>query len=393
MIQITDRSECSGCTACANICAHKAISMEADSLGFKYPKVNIEQCVDCGLCDKICPFNDHYSTPENFNQPFAYGARLLDEEALSLSQSGGAFMAISDIVLSEGGIIYGCGLDSAFKAKHIRVSSTRERNTLQGSKYVQSDLSDIFLNIRKDLIEGHKVLFCGTPCQTAGLNAFIPKRLRSYLTLVDLVCHGVPGPSVWEEYLKYIEYKFNDRIERAIFRNKKKFNWRKAKETYYLAKTGEIDSFEFSNLFYQNIMLRESCFNCKFSNTRRPSDITIGDFWGCEKVNSQLADDGKGVSLIYVNTPKGQELFEKVKSQMFYFPTYIESTLQPNLRRPSRRPSARTQFEKEFEQYGFQYVLKKYGPESFRYRARYILFRLMHLPIGAFNRLKRLVTK
>ncbi|MBD5364385.1 MAG: 4Fe-4S binding protein [Bacteroides sp.] len=394
MIKIESPNQCSGCTACASICGHKAITMVPDAMGFKYPKVDPEKCIECGLCEKVCPFNDAYETPSNFPEPITMGSRLKDEVTLKYSQSGGAFVGLSDVVLNNQGIVYGCGIDSAFRAVHRRAISKEERDSLRGSKYVQSDLSDIFLQVRKDLLDGFKVLFSGTPCQTAGLNAFIPKKLRQNLILVDLVCHGVPGPAIWSSYLKYIEANYGGKVESVAFRNKKKFGWSRIHiETFTLRKKGEIDSEDFTNLFYQHLILRESCFNCPFTNLRRPSDITIGDLWGAEKVNAELANDKKGLSLVLINTPAGQDLFDQAQCRMESFPVAIKKVIQPNLRHPSKRPSARTQFEKEFEKYGFQYVLKKYGPESFRYRARYILFRLMHLPIGAFNRLKRLVTK
>ena len=357
MINIDSPSQCSGCTACASVCGHKAIEMVPDVLGFRYPHVDPDKCVDCGLCDRVCPFNDDYDTAGNFEEPIAIGARLKDEELLAMSQSGGAFVALSDVVLANGGVVYGVGFDDDLRAVHKRVTTRAERDALRGSKYVQSELNDTLISVRNDLISGHTVMFTGTPCQTAGVHAFIPPRLRANLILVDLVCHGVPSPAVWSEYLEWIESKHKDKISSAIFRNKKKFTWHRSKETYRFLHKPEIDMTSFSYLFYARVCQRESCFECKFCNMRRPSDLTIGDFWGVEKVNPQLASDEKGVSLILINSAKGDELFRKAEKKMTTFTSRIEDVLQPNLREPSERPMNRTAFETDFAGRGVYYVM------------------------------------
>ncbi len=292
MIDIKDKSDCCGCTACASVCKHNAISMQPDVMGFLYPVVDKSICVDCGLCEKVCVFNDHYDTSLNLPQPEAYAARHKKLEEVETSRSGAAFIAISDYILEKGGVVYGAGYTDHFRVVHKRASTKAERNEFKGSKYVQSDLGHVFRQVKKDLKDGLTVLFSGTPCQTAGLNSYIGKKLRDHLILVDIVCHGVPGPYLWRDYIAYLEKKHGDKICWVNFRDKQAFGWTAHKETFKFVKGGGKMSFTY--LFYQHIMFRSSCGKCHFTNTKRPSDITIADFWGWQKL-----------PLISIKTTKG----------------------------------------------------------------------------------------
>lgn len=232
MIKITDPKECCGCTACASICAHDAITMEPDALGFLYPKVDESKCVDCGLCDKVCQFKDNYDRSLNLEQPIAYAARHKDIDEVMKSRSGAAFVAISDYVLEQGGVVYGAGYKDHFRVAHKRAMTKEERDEFRGSKYVQSDLTGVFRQVKEDLKNGLTVLFSGTPCQTAGLNSYVGKKLRENLILVDIVCHGVPGPFLWRDYIAYLEKKQGDQIVTVNFRDKELFGWKAHKESY-----------------------------------------------------------------------------------------------------------------------------------------------------------------
>ena len=212
MINIINKEDCCGCTACVSICAHKAITMEPDTLGFLYPKVDVSKCTNCGLCEKVCAFNDNYDTSMNLETPYVYGARHKDIKEVETSRSGAAFIAISDWILSQGGVVYGVGYEEHFKVVHKRAVTKEQRNEFKGSKYVQSDLNDIFIQIKNDLRNGKMVLFSGTPCQTSGLNSYIGKKLRQNLYLVDIVCHGVPAPYIWRDYITYFERKYKRKI-------------------------------------------------------------------------------------------------------------------------------------------------------------------------------------
>lgn len=366
MINIVNKEDCCGCTACMSICGHDAITMEPDALGFLYPKVDMDKCVDCKLCERVCAFNDHYDTSLNLAKPDVYGARHKDPAQVASSRSGAAFIAISDWILRQGGVVYGVGYTDHFRVVHKRALTVEERDEFKGSKYVQSDLDHIFRQVKQDLREGRIVLFSGTPCQTSGLNSYIGKRLRENLYLVDIVCHGVPSPYIWRDYLAFLEKKIGKRITWVNFRDKQKYGWTAHHETFKFG--GGQDKMSFTFLFYKHIMFRKSCGKCHFTNTKRPSDITLADFWGWEKTNSEANKDDKGLSLILCNTEKGRKLFNAVKDEIDYFPAELENVLQPNMQRPSEIDPKRDQFEKDYSKHGFKYIYFKYGEEGWRYK-------------------------
>ncbi len=363
MIDIKDPSMCSGCTACASICPHDAISMRPDAMGFLYPQVDIEKCIECGACERVCAFNDHYDTSMNLPQPEVYGARHKDMHEVETSRSGAAFIAISDYILENGGVVYGAGYTDHFRVVHKRAVTRDERDEFKGSKYVQSDLRGVFRQVKKDLKDGLTVLFSGTPCQTAGLNSYIGKKLRENLFLVDIVCHGVPGPYMWRDYLAYLEKKQGSEICWVNFRDKQKFGWAAHKETFKFVNRGG-GKMSFTYLFYQHIMFRHSCGVCHYTNTKRPSDITLADFWHWQKTDSTINLDDKGLSLMLINTEKGKKLFEAARADLNVIPAKLEDCMQGNMKRPSPIHPKRMKFEEDYKKHGFEYVLKKYGRES-----------------------------
>lgn len=367
MIQITDKSQCCGCTACASICPHSAITMQPDVMGFLYPVVDKNKCTDCDLCEKVCAFHENYDKSLNLPVPEAYAARHKDIHEVETSRSGAAFIAISDWILKHGGVVYGAGYAEHFRVVHKRAVTKEERNEFKGSKYVQSDLGDVFRQVKQDLKDGRIVLFSGTPCQTSGLHSYIGKKLRENLYLVDIVCHGVPGPNLWQDFLSYLEKKQGDKICWVDFRDKQEFGWTAHRETFKFVKGGKMI---FTYLFYQHIMFRKSCEKCPFTNTHRPSDITLADFWGWEKVNPELNKDDKGLSLVLVNTEKGKRLFDAVKQDMNIASVKLEDCLQPNLCHPSEPHPKRDKFEQDYAKHGFVYVAKKYGDMGWRYKLK-----------------------
>lgn len=368
MIEIKNPADCCGCTACASICDHDAITMKPDALGFLYPVVDKEKCVDCGLCEKVCAFNDHYDTGQNLEKPLAYAARHKDMNEVETSRSGAAFIAISDYILENGGVVYGAGYTDHFRVVHKRATTKEERDEFKGSKYVQSDMTGVFRQVKKDLRDGLTVLFSGTPCQTSGLNSYVGKRLRENLFLVDIVCHGVPGPYMWRDYIAYLEKKQGAPIVWVNFRDKQRYGWAAHHETFKFKNGGGKMSFPF--LFYKHIMFRKSCGKCHFTNLHRPSDITIADFWGWEKTNLNFNADDKGCSLVLLNTEKGRKLFEAVKDGMNIFPANLDDCLQPNMMHPTEIHPKREQFEEEYLKRGFKYVYFKYGEEGWRHKVK-----------------------
>lgn len=367
MIQIKDKADCCGCTACASICPKDAITMEPDTLGFKYPKVDLSKCIDCGLCEKVCAFNDNYDKSRNLKEPEIYAARHKDIHEIETSRSGAAFIAISDYILENGGIVYGVGYKDHFRVAHKRATTKEERNEFKGSKYVQSDLDGIFRQVKEDLKQGNTVLFSGTPCQTAGLNSYIGKKFRENLVLVDIVCHGVPSPYIWRDYLTYIEEKYKNEVVKVDFRDKSRIGWSGHIESFIFNNGRKVESRIYTDLFYKHIMLRPSCSKCHFTNYIRPSDFTIADYWGWEKISKDFNDDNKGCSLLFINTIKGQILLNKISNNLFLLKSDKEKSVQPNLESPSVLDKRNTDFKIDFQRRGFKYVAKKYGNMGWRY--------------------------
>ena len=284
-----------------------------------------------------------------------FAVKHKDETTRANSRSGGIFTAISDQFLNDG-VVYGCVLDDKFNARHVRVEDNTGRDKMRGSKYIQSKIGDCFKQVKQDLDEGRKVLFSGTSCQVAGLHCFLQKDYTNLLC-IDIVCHGVPSPKVWHKYLDWISK--GKKVTEVDFRNKSDFGWAAHVETIKMD-DDKVDSEVFKNLFYGHNVLRPSCYECPYKSIHHPGDITIADYWGIDKAAPGF-NDNKGVSLVLVNTDKGQEYFEKAKNDVEWRETRIEDSMQPPLKAPFPRPNERDRFWKEFETKDFSYIAKKYG--------------------------------
>lgn len=360
MANIKEKKDCCGCGACANVCNHNAITMVPDVLGFLYPQVDAEKCIKCGLCEKVCSFDEDYTKDQNLATPQFWGVRHKNKDIVCNSRSGGAFVAISDWILSKGGVIYGVGLDEQFCAVHKRAQTKNERDEFCGSKYVQSNLTDCFKHIKEDLKNGLIVLFTGTPCQTSAIRKYLGEKLTEKLYLLDIICHGVPSPAIWKDNIRFIEHTHKSKVSSVNFRNKIKYGWNNHVETYTI--NGKIiSSWAFTDLFYKHLILRESCANCHFANLTRPSDITIGDFWGADKVCPHFNEDNLGVSLLICNTVKGIELFDDCKKNLSHSSISKNDCLQPNLISPTKFNQNYEKFVEDYTNKGYYYVYCKYG--------------------------------
>lgn len=373
-INIVNKFECCGCTACASICSKHAIDMFPDELGFKYPSVNEDICVDCGRCVDVCQFKKNYERIGLFSTPEIYGLRSNEDAELRKSQSGAAFFCISEEILKEGGIVYGA-VAKPFAVKHESARNVVERNRMRGSKYIQSDLGNIFIEIKKNLAKGETVLFTGTPCQVAGLKSFIGQKFSERLFTVDLLCHGVASPKIWQDYLKYLETKYKGKIEKVNFRNKK-FGWKVPRETY-LIKEKEISTTTFLDLYFSHNISRECCSVCPYTNYSRIGDLSLGDFWGWERTHSEL-NDNKGVSLFFINSEKGKNLFKKIRDKVIYVPTTKEECKQNVLMHPTQHGNDREIFISEYKKKGFTAVVKKYTQEGWKLRWKIKIARIIN---------------
>ncbi|WP_394871668.1 Coenzyme F420 hydrogenase/dehydrogenase, beta subunit C-terminal domain [Clostridium perfringens] len=321
IILFSSKNECCGCGACMNICPKAAITMKDDEYGFVYPEINNDICIQCELCKKVCAF-------QNVNQSNcvlkSYASAAVDKNIVLTSSSGGVFTSISEEFIKAGGIVYGCSMentDNGLFPKHIRVSNINELKKLQGSKYVQSDLGNCFIELKNDLLLGVKVMFSGTPCQVAALYSFLGNNKTDLLYTVDIVCHGVPSINFFRDYISNLNKKVKGQIINFRFRDKSN-GWRLQGAIDYIDNNGkkktklinsEVSSY--FKLFLESSTYRDSCYNCKYTNKYRPGDITLGDYWGIENVHPEYLtrnlgtlEQKNGISCVLVNTLKGSEL-------------------------------------------------------------------------------------
>lgn len=288
-----------------------------------------------------------------------YAVKHKDSTVRAASRSGGIFTAISDKILSEGGNVFGCILSDDFLAYHVKATSREQRDKMRGSKYIQSNMGDVFRDVKVELDSNRLVLFTGTSCQVDGLKSFLGKDYANLLC-VDIVCHGVPSPKVWLEYLKWQEKKNQKKIVSVNFRNKIDFGWAAHKETLFTKDGEKIDSEVWKNIFLSCNAHRPVCYNCQYKSIYHPSDITIGDYWGINKACPGF-NDNKGVSLVLLNTEKGKGYFEDVSVSLEYSMTDINNSLQPALQKPFPRPTTRDQFWNDIKVKDFDYIAKEYG--------------------------------
>lgn len=342
MIDVQDKKKCCACSACYSVCPVNAIKMIEDEKGFKYPKVDMGKCINCGLCEKVCPIINEKNIENN---PKAYACYNKDEYTRIQSTSGGIFTLLAKKIIQKGGVVFGASFGQEFNiVEHSYSENIKETAKFRGSKYLQSDMGDSYKKVKEFLMKERYVLFTGTPCQIEGLKNYLGKEYAK-LYLQDIVCHGVPSPKIWREYKNYrsnnsklTEMSFRSKKEEGWskyhismkFGNGKKYNTRHDKDTYIMA-------------FLSHLALRESCTDCRFKKKNRVSDITLGDFWGINGINTKMNDE-KGTSLVVINSLKGQELFDSIKDEIIYEEVNFENAIKEN---PSYIYSSKTNIKSE----------------------------------------------
>lgn len=307
-INVTDPEKCCGCGACLNICPKDAIKMVEDDAGFIYPKVDNNLCINCGLCNKVCVFNE--KNKGEYPELEVYAGVINDMEILKKSSSGGIFSALADAVFKKGGVVFGAAWESDFSLCHIIARNAEELEKLRGSKYVQSSVKTTFREAKKLLDVGITVCYSGTPCQISGLKSYLGKEYDNLLT-VDIICHGVPSVKMLKDDLNYVSDGKTENLKEVKFRDKS-YGWgtkgsisSSGKKIKYNAGTSPYYFY-----FLKGEIYRESCYNCRFPSEKRQGDITLGDYWGIKtELVSKLgkADPDLGVSCVLVNTEKGKK--------------------------------------------------------------------------------------
>ncbi len=339
MIVIHGKHECCGCSACVQKCPRHCITLDEDDEGFLYPKVDMTACIDCGLCEQVCPWLNRSGKLQPIE---VLAAKNRNEEERMDSSSGGVFIALAREVICRGGVVFGAVFDENWEVKHTYAETLEDVRPMMGSKYVQSRVGKSYRDAERFLKDGREVLFVGTPCQVAGLYGFLHKDYPNLLS-VDVLCHGVPSPGVWRRYLNETFYSARrvsagkdtvlscslspmPVIKGIEFRDKRMTGWKE----YSFVVCGK-DAFEadqntvllsakynenvFMRGFLADIYLRPSCYRCRCKNGMSHSDLTIADFWGVNLIMPDF-DDDKGVGLVLVNTGKGKAVFDGLNMEV-----------------------------------------------------------------------------
>lgn len=381
MIDIVEKSKCSGCHACYSACPQNCIQMESDKQGFLYPKVDKETCINCGLCNKVCPITNPKNKQKNIEDIQVYAAINNNEEIRLNSSSGGIFTLIANYVVENDGVVFGVGFDENFNAVHKMADSINRIEEFRGSKYVQSVVGETYKQVKTKLKEGRLVLYTGTPCQIGGLYAYLQKDYDNLITQ-DLICHGAPSPGVWGKYVEYRSTLAKASVRRISSRHKC-YGWKRYSVSFSFENDTEylcpFPRDPYMRLFLDNYCLRPSCYDCSFKGEIRNSDITLADFWGIQNILPEM-DDDKGTSLIFVNSNKGRKIFDAIKSNLNYKPTAIEGAVKYNSSMTcSVKPAKKQkQFWVDFNKNGFNKLEKKYCKPVKTSKIKKLLSKIKH---------------
>lgn len=349
---------CMGCTACVTSCPKQCIKMKNSIEGFLYPSVEQDNCINCGICEKVCPV---LSKVETHSKMKAFAMKNKKASERTKSASGGIFPIIAQLVVKKNGVVFGAAYNQEFEVRHIKVEKTKDIDRLQSAKYTQSMIENIFVEVEKALLENRWVVFSGTPCQCTGLKAYLKKEYDK-LIIVDLICHGVPSPKVWKAYVKWrCNQENNGNLPEQINMRSKYSGWSKygysTEFNYGNGKISRIPNREdpFMKAFIGNICLRKSCSRCQEKGVVRCSDFTLGDYWGVWNQHPEF-DDNKGTSIVFTHSEKAIEILNEIKPQVECTEVDIEEAIKenPSMIASSKEHPKRSQFLKEISDDNFK---------------------------------------
>ncbi len=317
------KEECFGCEACFNVCPKQAIEMKEDDEGFRYPFINHDLCVNCGLCHKACPYENR--PLENNSIKYVWGGYSLDSAIRLSSTSGGAFSSITKAFCSDGGIVFGATADG-IEVKHICIDKIDDLYRLRKSKYIQSAIGHSYAQVKQFLSSGKRVVFSGTPCQIAGLYSFLGNKAYDCLLTIEVVCEGVPSPLYMRKFANSLYKKYHSKVLSIDYRHKGrsffgngKWDFQVMKTTLENKKELSIDRWfnPFWSIWLQHLMSRPSCYQCPFAKKERVADVTLGDLWGVHKYCPDLYGKNGGASLVLCNNEKGKQAFMACANGLF----------------------------------------------------------------------------
>jgi len=397
LIEIKNKADCCGCTACAGICPKNCIDMTEDCEGFRYPNINIENCVNCGACENVCPIlNVRKQIP--FVQE-GYIVQNNNFNVLRESTAGGAFTAISKYVLQNNGVVFGVELSEDLVVRHIYVESEEELYRFRNSKYVQSEFSSegyTHKQVKTFLEQGRYVCFSGTPCQIEGLKNYLRKDYPNLLT-VDVVCRAVPSPLVFRKYVDYQEHRLADKIKAVRFRDKYygyKYSTMNVITTRNHGNYHKgVESDPWLRVFFSNICDRPSCHNCRFRNRYRVSDFTIWDCFHVGRFSKEL-DNDQGATRMLVHTSQGKEVFRSICSDFKYVQVEPDKIIEgANEMQESIAPNEkRDAFFKDAQQMSGTELFETYFPENIRVKAERMV-RILCYRLGIYAVAKKVFVR
>lgn len=374
-MKIENLNNCTGCSACKDVCAKTAILMKCNESGFLYPEIDAEKCIKCGKCEKVCPainpLDNKKSKSITIKGTSAFAAINKNESVRLDSSSGGIFFALAEQIIAEGGVVFGAKFTDDFSVIHSWTDSLDGLTEFQGSKYLQSIIGNSYKDCKNLLEHGRKVLFSGTPCQIHGLIKYLESECNfyksnpDYLFTVDFICHGVPSPLLWQKYIEFREKKSASRTVKTAFRRKND-GWKQYSLLFTFANNSEycqpLTKDPYMQIFLKDVALRKSCYECPCRGIERSSDITLADFWGIQNILPEM-DDDKGTSFVICHSNKGDVLLSTLKNNCSLKEVKLEDGARYNsaITKSPLKPNKREAFYKDLESLTFESIIRKYA--------------------------------
>lgn len=379
---------CNGCGLCKNVCPANAVQMEYDKEGFLVPTISITNCTGCGACIRACNESMRQANIENKHNPIEVQACQTKDPMWAIeSTAGGFFPTLAQYIIEKGGVVFGTAYSSEMEAIVCKASSIEELKRFNGSKYVQSNLTNAFQDVKEELGSGKKVLFSGTPCQIAAIKSFLNDVNTDKLITIDVICYGVPSPGLFRSYLHTIERRKHSKIVDFRFRDKHKYGWshttvvtlqdKRGKKRQHIEK--DYRKIPYYRMFGKRNCYRKACYSCGYNTIERITDFTTGNFWGIDKIVTEF-NTYLGVSLVLINTNKGQSIYKEISDRLITKDMSAEQAIKANdaLIHTSHYPHERDEIYKYYHQHGFTKMYRKYYSINYIQVGKSLIKKILH---------------